>query len=82
MSTLPVAPTILTSWPDLPDKLATYDHQWAFRGMANATWPLKTSLERLLVSPIVEAERYMLTTFQRRAHHYVRDCQNLDDYVE
>jgi hypothetical protein len=82
MSSLPVTPTIFTSWPALRDKLAGYDHRWAFRGMASADWPLKTSLERLLVSPIVEAERYMLTTFQRRAHHYVRDCPKLDDYVE
>jgi len=82
MSSLPVTPTIFTSWSQLRDKLAGYDHRWAFRGMASADWLLKTSLERLLVSPIVEAERYMLTTFQRRAHHYVRDCPKLDDYVE
>ena len=82
MSSLPVTPTVFTSWSQLRDKLAGYDHRWAFRGMASADWPLKTSLERLLVSPIVEAERYMLTKFQRRAHHYVRDCPKLDDYVE
>jgi hypothetical protein len=50
--------------------------------MGDAIWPLQTSLERLLVSPVVEAERYLLTTFQRRAHHYVTDCPKLDDYLE
>jgi hypothetical protein len=43
---------------------------------------LATSLERLLASPVVDAERYLLTTFQRRAHHYVRDCPGPDEYVE
>jgi hypothetical protein len=43
---------------------------------------MQTSLERLLVSPIVEAERYLLTAFQRRAHHHVRDCPSPDDYLE
>lgn len=56
MPSLPVTPTILTSWPQSRDKLADYDHRWAFRGMASADWPLKTSLERLLVSPNAEAE--------------------------
>lgn len=82
MSSLPVLPNVFTSWAALRDKLAGYDHRWAFRGQASADWALKTSLERLLLSPVIEAERYMLTTFQRRAHHYVRDCPELNDYVE
>ena len=77
-----VPPTTLMSWPDLHSRLATYNHLWAFRGMANAMWPLQTSLERLLISPVVEAEQYLLTAFQRRAHHYVRDSPALDDYLE
>jgi hypothetical protein len=77
-----VQPTQLASWPDLQTKLASYDHRWAFRGMGSATWPLQTSLERLLVSPVVEAERYLLNAFQRRAHHHVRDCPDPDDYLE
>lgn len=79
---IPVTPTVVTSWPDLRDKLATYDQRWAFRGVADANWELKSSLERLLVSPLIESERYLLTTFQRRAHHYVRDCPPLNDYAE
>jgi hypothetical protein len=77
-----VPPNPLTSWVELEARLATYDHRWAFRGMGNAMWPLQTSLERLLVSPVVEAERYLLTAFQRRAHHHVRDCPEPDDYLE
>jgi hypothetical protein len=81
---MPVAvqPTMFASWNDLYAHLGTYDHKWAFRGMGSATWSLQTSLERMLVSPVVEAERYLLTAFQRRAHHYVRDCPVPDDYLE
>ena len=82
MSSLSVTQNVFTSWSQLRDKLAGYDHRWAFRGVANAEWSLQTSLERLLVSPVVEAERYLLTTFQRRAHHFVRDCPDLSDYLE
>jgi hypothetical protein len=77
-----IPPIPFPSWTLLQERLANYDHRWGFRGMGSATWQLQTSLERLLVSPVVEAERYLLTTFQRRAHHYVRDCPNLDDYLE
>jgi hypothetical protein len=31
---------------------------------------------------VVEAERYLLTTFQRRAHHHVQDCPDPEDYLE
>ena len=50
--------------------------------MGSTTWLLQTSLERLLISPVVEAERYQLTAFQRRAHHHVRDCPEPEDYLE
>jgi hypothetical protein len=82
VSTIPLIPTAIPSWDDLRNALTQLDHRWAFRGMANANWPLMTSLERLSISPKVEAEQYLLTTFQRRAHHYVRDCPTLDDYLE
>src|SRR5579884_2606184 len=77
-----VQPISFTSWQSLRDRLSQYDHKWAFRGIGDANWSLATSLERLQVSPVIEAERYLLTTFQRRAHHHVRDCPPLDDYVE
>jgi hypothetical protein len=79
-----------TTWPQLRDQLASYNdlstglnQQWAFRGMANKAWSLRTSLERLNVNYlVVDAENYLLTTFQRRAHHFVRDCPPLNDYLE
>jgi hypothetical protein len=77
-----ISPATFASWPDLQAKLAMYDHRWAFRGMGSATWSLQTSLERLLISPVVEAERYLLSAFQRRAHHHVRDCPDPEDYLE
>ena len=72
----------VNSWDDLRNYLAKFDHNWAFRGVSTASWGLQNSLERLNVSLIVDAERYLLTTFQRRAHHYVRDCPALEDYLE
>ena len=77
-----VPPITFASWPDLHRRLETYDHRWAFRGMGSANWALQTSLERLSVGPVVQAERYLLTAFQRRAHHHVRDCPDSDDYLE
>ena len=44
---------------------------------------LQSSLERMdLKIPLVEAERYLLTTFQRRVHHYISDPPAKDDYLE
>lgn len=80
--TLTVPPMEMTSWQQLQGHLANYDHQWAFRGMGTASWALQTSLERLAISPVVEAERYLLTAFRRRAHHHVRDCPDPEDYLE
>jgi len=79
---LVIQPTAFRSWQALHAQLSTYDHKWAFRGMASAGWFLQTSLERLLVSGVVAAERYLLTAFRRRAHHHVRDCPAPDDYLE
>src|SRR6266700_3005738 len=62
----------------------SYSTSWAFRGMGNAEWTLQPSLERLNINPFVveTAEQYLLTTFQRRVHHYVSDPPDKDDILE
>src|SRR5579859_1873652 len=68
---------IIQSWSQLQEELTPYLNKptapWAFRGVGKAEWTLQSSLERLEIPPIVEAERYLLTTFQRRVHHYISD---------
>lgn len=76
------------NWFDLQQRLSpylgrSYTRSWAFRGAGNAEWNLQSSLERLALQiPLVEAERYLLTTFQRRVHHYISDPPAKDDYLE
>jgi FRG domain len=41
-----------------------------------------TTLERLDAVPVFEAERYLLSTFQRRAHHYITYPPERDDELE
>jgi hypothetical protein len=51
--------------------------------MPNFDWPLATSLERLEVQNLApRAERSLLTSFKRRAHHYLSDLPGPDDSLE
>jgi len=83
-----VNPINILDWFDLQRQLEKYygpKHaaSWAFRGVGEAEWELKSSLERMeLQIPLIEAERYLLTTFQRRAHHYISDPPDKEDYLE
>jgi hypothetical protein len=76
----------ILSWPDLEGKLSIYSDSlissWAFRGVGNTEWALQSSLERLNTPLSVEAERYLLATFQRRAHHYISDPPAKEDDLE
>ena len=75
---------------ELNNYLDSYAASWAFRGVGNAEWTLQPSLEQLnLKAPqpggpslIVEAERYLLATFQRRVHHYISDPPAREDDLE
>lgn len=58
---------------------------WAFRGHADATWDLAPSLERLAKTYGElrrDAHQYLLTTFKRHAHQYLRDLPSDGDYLE
>ncbi|GHO98834.1 hypothetical protein KSF_088820 [Reticulibacter mediterranei] len=83
-----VNPISTLSWFDLQEKLNMYfgtsfTASWAFRGVGKEEWSLQSSLERLdLKIPPVVAEQYLLTTFQRRVHHYISDPPAKDDYLE
>jgi len=83
-----VNPIKVQNWFDLQQQLnmyfgTSYTASWAFRGVGKEEWKLQSSLERLnLLIPLVEAERYLLTTFQRRVHHYISDPPDKDDYLE
>jgi hypothetical protein len=78
----------IEDWDGLQQQLNTYfgisyTASWAFRGVGKEERSLQSSLERLdLKIPLVAAERYLLTTFQRRAHHYISDPPAKDDYLE
>jgi len=51
--------------------------------MSEFEWPLETALERLKVQDLAsKAERALLTSFKRRAHHYLGDLPEADDNLE
>jgi hypothetical protein len=78
-------PIPINSWDELRVALDVYTAQslaWAFRGLSSDQWLLRTSLERLDAVPVYEAERYLVSTFQRRAHHYISDPPQIDDELE
>ena len=74
MGAAELATTItIATWQQVLDTVRDYGPEWAFRGACVADWQLRTSLERLDAVPVFEAERYLLSAFQRRAHHYISD---------
>jgi hypothetical protein len=60
------------TWDDVRRELQAYGENWVFRGQAEDTWPLTTSLERESFDvPRDFAEQKMLTDIRRRAHHFL-----------
>lgn len=61
---------------------------WAFRGQENASWGLKTKLERVIdryeirKEFISYAEEDILESFQRRAHQYLRNPPSRENKLE
>src|SRR5262245_39598074 len=75
------------SWPELQERLSgsssPYGRDWAFRGMPGFDWQLATALERLEVQKLASvAERSLLTSFKRRAHHYLNDLPEVNNNLE
>jgi hypothetical protein len=55
------------------------DFKWAFRGLPDATYVLRASIEGVATKPGI-AEDYVEREFRRRAHHYLSDLPpRLDD---
>lgn len=75
-------PVFVASWEQLLHLIRGYSPFWAFRGASSSAWQLRTSLERIDAVPIYEAERYLLSAFQRRIHHYVTDAPGREDNLE
>jgi hypothetical protein len=75
------------SWSKLQERLSgpssPYGRDWAFRGMPGFDWQLATALERLEVQKLASvAERSLLTSFKRRAHHYLNDLPEVNNNLE
>jgi len=71
----PLPEKTIASWDELRDVLENLaDAGWAFRGQADANWPLESSLTRYLKtfagdpSGWLARESKILRTFQRKAH--------------
>ena len=88
----------LVSWADLVDfyrnQLKDGDrwNNWLFRGMQDASWELKSSLERAVervnkegrysADEITKLEGGLLRRFKRQVHHYVSDIPKDDMWME
>jgi hypothetical protein len=72
------------AWSDFTEYIATRDG-WAFRGQADADWPLLSSLPRRLLQNGVPREQWTqreertIRIFRRKAHVYLPDKSALDD---
>jgi hypothetical protein len=76
-----------TTWQQLRDSIPTLSFAYCFRGQANSTWPLQTSLERAIAThgkPRMPGiyEQLMLHHFKSRAHLYSPHAPDQDDNIE
>lgn len=75
---------LVQSWSQFNDYIATRDG-WAFRGQADASWPLLSALPRRLLQHNVprdqwhQREERAIRIFRRKAHVYLPDKSMLDD---
>ena len=79
------------SWTDalsLFDKITDKVPDWAFRGQSDESWELSTKFEReakkYQCDPFwfKNREYYILHDFQRKAHHYVKNLPESENYIE
>ena len=80
-----IGQTTATSWTHLMEllyagswvaELNRYRSPFAFRGLADASWSLETSLIRL-GGPIDVLEKHLLRNFRKYAHSYVKERDSL-----
>ncbi len=79
----------IDSWEAFVDEVAGPDYQsWAFRGQANASWKLYSSLSRYLLDYCVRPEAWpqqelrILRIFRRKAHHFLPAPPEQEDAFE
>lgn len=84
----------IDSWAEFDEKVESLDHrQWLFRGQADSSWGLETSLYRLFTDlqhllpdtselNEVEYERSLVERFQANAHHFLNFRPEHDDILE
>jgi FRG domain len=79
----------ITSWPQFVETVQSWSgfRNWAFRGQADARWPLQSALTRLVRARPLAAEAWprqedrIRRIFQRKSHLYLRDTPG-DDLLE
>jgi len=81
----------IDSWTDvlsLFDKITDKVPDWAFRGHSDEGWELSTKFEREAIKYQCDSfwfknrEHYILHDFQRKAHHYVKNLPESENYIE
>lgn len=79
----------ISSWNEFKEKIDGIDFRnWAFRGQADTTWPLFSSLSRYFlkfkVAPIAwpQQEKRILRIFKRKAHHYLSHIPSEENSLE
>lgn len=82
---------IVNSWNDvllLFDQITHKSSNWAFRGQSDECWKLSTKFEReankYQCDPywFKNREKIILQDFQRKAHHYVQNLPDSENYIE
>ena len=82
---------IINSWTDvllLFDQITHKSSNWAFRGHSDERWKLSTKFEReayrYQCDPywFKNREKIILQDFQRKAHHYVHNLPDSENYIE
>ncbi len=70
-----------SGWNDLKDKIKSLGYAWIFRGQSDATWELKTSIERWILSQQFGdsefGETVLLGEYKKGASHYLRSSLEL-----
>lgn len=74
----------VSSWTEFVQACVEFDG-WAFRGQADANWPLQSSLSRYLAQYVEDRatwsaqEQRAIRIFRRKAHNYISNADALSD---
>ncbi|WP_352399420.1 FRG domain-containing protein [Anaerotignum sp.] len=77
----------IKSWEDC-SRLFKYLTNWVFRGQANSSWPLQTTLERGVkinnsdIRNIPKIEKTIIEKFKRSISNYIEKLPDKDDTLE